>query len=167
MKLAKLFTLFWKTLLVIAVYFVTFQSTNILIASWKKIIAIEQFQNIIHGDKFFVVGDAKLKLIVLDTEEKRVKGLSGMESLPDDKGMLFIFDKPDYYGIWMKDMNFSIDIIWFDEKFQVVDYISNVSPDTFPNVFRPKDEAKYVLEVNSGFIQKYGIKIDDQATFLD
>ena len=58
-------------------------------------------------------------------------------------------------------------MIWFDDKFQVVDYVSGVGPETFPKVFKPKSPAKYILEVNSGFIEKYGVKLEDQATFLD
>ncbi len=163
----KIFNLTWKTLLVIAVFFITFTSTNILISSWKNILSSEQLQNFISGGKYLVIGDAKLKIILADKEDKRILGLSGKDSLEKNQGMLFMFEKEDRHGIWMKDMKFSIDIIWLDSKFQVIDFISDVSPNSYPNVFKPKKNAKYILEVNSGFIKTNGIKIDDQATFLD
>lgn len=166
-KFKKIFDLSWKSLLVIAVFFITFTSTNVLIASWKDILNSEQIQNYIHGGKFLVIGDAKLKILLSKTEEERIAGLSGKEKLKEDTGMLFIFPENGNHGIWMKDMNFDIDIIWLDSTFQVVDFVENASPKTYPTVFKPKKIAKYVLEVNSGFIENYGIKISDQATFLD
>lgn len=163
----KIFNITWKTLLVIAVFFITFTSTNILIASWKNILNSEQLQNFISGGKYLVIGDAKLKILLADSEEERVLGLSDKDHLDNDQGMLFMFGENGNHGIWMKDMKFSIDIIWLDSKFQVVDYVSDVAPESYPNVFKPKKPAKYVLEVNSGFIKANGIKIEDQATFLD
>jgi uncharacterized membrane protein (UPF0127 family) len=166
-KFNKIFTLAWKSGLVVAVFFITFTSTNILINSWKNILSSEQLQNFIHGGKYLVIGDAKLKILLSDTEEERSLGLSGREKLDKNQGMLFMFGENNHHGIWMKDMKFSIDIIWLNSKFQVVDFISDVSPESYPTVFKPKKLSKYVLEVNSGFIKENGIKIDDQATFLD
>lgn len=163
----KFFDVTWKTLLIIAVFFITFTSTNILISSWKNIINSEQLQNFISGGKYLVIGDAKLKILLANTEETRILGLSGKDRIDSDQGMLFMFGENDYHSIWMKDMKFSIDIIWLDNKFQVVDYLEDVSPESYPNSFRPKKLSKYVLEVNSGFIKENGIKIADQATFLD
>lgn len=163
----KIFTYGWKSVLVVAVFFITFTSTNILIASWKDILASEQLQNYIHGGKFLVIGESKIKILLADTEEERILGLSGKQKLNEDQGMLFSFPESGHHGIWMKDMLFSIDIIWLDAKFQVIDYVEGVQPESYPHIFKPKQLAKYVLEVNSGFIESNGIKIEDQATFLD
>jgi uncharacterized membrane protein (UPF0127 family) len=166
-QLGKIFTLTWKTLLIVAVFFITFTSTNILISSWKNILNSEQLQNFISGGKYLVIGETKLKILLAKTEEEKVLGLSGKTHIEKDQGMLFVFGENDYHSIWMKDMNFSIDVIWLDNKFQVIDFISDVSPESYPSTFKPKKLAKYILEVNSGFIKENGIKIDDQATFLD
>jgi len=163
----KVFELTWKSLLIVVVFFTTFTSTNILISSWKNIINSEQLQNFISGGKYLVISDAKLKILLANTEETRVLGLSGKDHIDHDQGMLFMFGENGNHGIWMKDMKFSIDIIWLDNKFQVVDYVEDVTPESYPNVFKPKKLSKYVLEVNSGFIKANGIKIAEQATFLD
>lgn len=163
----KIFTLTWKSLLVVAVFFITFTSTNILIASWKNILTSEQLRNYIYGGKYLVIGESKLKIILADSEDKRIQGLSNRESIHEDQGMLFLFPEAGHHGIWMKDMKFSIDIIWLDEKFQVVDFIEDVRPESYPHIFKPKKPAKYVLETNSGFVKMNGVKIEDQATFLD
>jgi uncharacterized membrane protein (UPF0127 family) len=66
----------------------------------------------------------------------------------------------------MKDMKFSIDIIWLDKDLQVVYFEENVSPDTYPNVFKPDKKAKYILEVNAHFVSKNHIKYGDQLSIF-
>ena len=61
----------------------------------------------------------------------------------------------------MKDMYFPIDIIWIGENNTIVDITKNLSPRTYPKTFSPKTEAKYVLEVNSGYVEAHGINIGD------
>lgn len=100
-----------------------------------------------------------IKHILANTAETRVKGLSGMESLPKDTVMFFIFDVPDKYGIWMKDMKFPVDIIWLDHEGRVITLESNVSPDTFPKVFFPLENSLYTIEANSGFIDKNQLEV--------
>ena len=103
---------------------------------------------------------------IADTPEKRIKGLSGRESLDEDAGLLFVYGEPGIYRIWMKDMNFPIDVIWFDQDYLVADMSRNIQPDSFPKIFKPLKPAKYILEVNAGFADKNGIKIGDDLTLL-
>lgn len=113
----------------------------------------------------FYIKDKKIEVEVVDTNELRQLGLSGRKSLPKDQGMLFVFDKSDTYGIWMKNMLFALDIIWLDEMFTIVHIEERVHPDTFPQVFRSEGPAFYVLELQSGSVDKFGIEIGDQASF--
>ncbi len=94
------------------------------------------------------VGEQSYTVLVSQNEEQRILGLSNRTELPKGiDGMLFIFPEPDTYGIWMKDMQFTIDILWLDEEFNIVDQRLNVSPDTFPESFTPSSPALYVLEL--------------------
>lgn len=102
---------------------------------------------------------------VVSTPEKREKGLGGREILRDDHGMLFVFDSIDYHKMWMKDMNFPIDVVWFDENFRVVDITRNISNQSFPNTFMPIKPAGFALEINAGYAKRYGINIGDNAIF--
>jgi len=99
----------------------------------------------------------EVNVFVADTPLLRRKGLSGMESLAEEDGMLFVFNESGAHGIWMRGMLFAIDIIWIDENGRIVDVLHSVSPDTFPSVFYPSGNAKYVLEVRSGFAENLGI----------
>ena len=100
-----------------------------------------------------------LQLEIADTEAARGLGLSGRESLPENEAMFFIFDKPDFWGIWMKDMNFPIDILWLDGNYSVTDIVKSAAPDSYPEVFYPKTVSKYVVEMNAGEADRLGIKI--------
>lgn len=106
---------------------------------------------------------------VAKTNDERIRGLSGKESLGYNEALLFVFDKEDNYGIWMKDMNFSIDIAWLDKNKKIIYIENNVSPETFPKTFYPTNnefgvKALYVLETNANFFLENNIKVGD---FLD
>lgn len=99
-----------------------------------------------------------------DTEPKRIKGLSGRDKLDQNNGVLFVFNQSSSQCIWMKDMKFSIDILWLDHDKKVTKHEENVSPDTYPTSYCQRD-TKYVIELNSGDIQKNDIRIGQQLVF--
>lgn len=113
------------------------------------------------------LGGVVVNTKVAQSTEERQKGLSGRSDLGDNEGMLFIFEKPGLYRFWMKDMNFAIDIIWLDESLKVVSIKGGVEPSSYPEVFRPSEPAKYVLEVNAGFALRNKVQIADQAVFIE
>lgn len=90
------------------------------------------------------------------------KGLSGRESIADNRGMLFIYDEAGKHCFWMKDMKFPIDILWLDESRQVVYIAAHVPPESFPDSFCPPEDAKYVLEVKAGLSDQAGVDVGSQ-----
>lgn len=95
------------------------------------------------------------------------KGLSGRSSLGADRGMLFIFSRPDIYRFWMPDMHFPIDIIWMNDD-KVIDTDEDVSPKfdpLHPHFYTPAHPVQYVLEVNAGFMKRNNIHIGDAVIF--
>ena len=102
--------------------------------------------------------------LISDTEALREKGLGQRKSLPDDQAMIFVFDKPDYYSFWMKDMSFPLDMIWVDASSTVIWIEHDVKPETFPKSFYPQSPALYVVEVNTGVSQKIGLNVGDRIT---
>ncbi len=105
------------------------------------------------------------KVQVADTSSARRTGLSGQEALDEDEGMIFIFFENDIHSFWMKDMLFSIDIIWIDENYRVVHIEENVSPSTYPESFAPTVESRYVLEVYTGQVEAKDISLGDEVIF--
>lgn len=106
-----------------------------------------------------------LKSRVVKSVPDRIEGLSNESKLPYNEAMLFIFPTIDFHGIWMKDMLFPIDIAWINNEGVVVDKKDNVSPETYPYVFKPSTPAMYVLEVNAGVLSQKKIEIDTKLTF--
>ncbi len=110
-----------------------------------------------HKKGTIVVGENTFNTIVSDTEALRSKGLSGRTGLEADQAMIFVFDSPDMLGFWMKDMFFSIDMLWLDAESRIVSFEKNVSPDTYPKVFFPTSPSLYVIEFSAGTLDKIGI----------
>lgn len=117
----------------------------------------------------FPMGTVKVDNVVLqvqiaDTDPRRARGLMFQEQLPYDEGMLFVFDDDDVISMWMLNMQFSLDLIWFDADGNVVHIEKDVAPCksaletatcTVQNA--PDEAARYVLEVTAGFVDKFGI----------
>jgi len=132
------------------------QESGVIDATYDNLAA-----NSFTGEKFAVIGDSIIEIEVADSEDERVIGLSNHTELLDNKGMFFIFKKEDYHGIWMKDMDFAIDIIWIDDMMKIIHIEENISPDSYPKVFAPDRKAKFVLEVPAEYVKKEGIKVSD------
>ncbi len=111
------------------------------------------------------IGGVIINAVISDTAEERGHGLSGRKTLLPNEGMLFVFEKPDRHGFWMKDMNFGIDIVWIDENKKIIYMEENILPESFPIIFQPILPALYVLEVPSGFVFTNKIKIGDSVIF--
>lgn len=111
------------------------------------------------------IGNAVINAEIADTPSKQIKGLSGKNELKENQGMLFVYSKPGFYSIWMKDMKFPIDIVWVDENKKIIGVENEVRPESYPKSFEPSGLAKYALEINSGFVKKYGIGVGKTMDF--
>lgn len=109
-----------------------------------------------------VIKDVEIIAEVVDEPSEISKGLSGRDSLEEKNGMYFDLGERKIATFWMKGMLFPIDIIWIDDG-KIVYLVKNASVPTENNIptFTSDKPATYVLEVNSGFVNKYNIKIGD------
>lgn len=120
--------------------------------------------------KTLKIGKNILNIEVADTNAERIQGLSGKQGLAENESMLFVFDTEGYYGIWMKDMNFSIDIVWLDKNKKIIHIEKDVSPETYPKIFYALKNGQpilslYVLETSAGFLAQNNIQIGDFIAF--
>ncbi len=139
----------------------------VFLGSWLIKNAIPfQKEKITNQQKILKIGKTQILVEIADTPQKQAQGLSFRKSLPENQGMLFVFEKPSFYYFWMKDMNFPLDFIWINSN-EVVDITKNVKPEDFqpPNSFTSRVETDKVLEVNAGFVEKFKIKIGDKISF--
>jgi len=118
---------------------------------------------IVPGDPVVHIGDTTLRVMVANTKASRAQGLSGRRSLDPYGGLLFIFDDSSYHGIWMKDMNFSIDVIWINSDLKVVGITTNLTPGSYPRIFEPPSPVKYIIETKPHFADNIGIQVGDKV----
>lgn len=104
---------------------------------------------------------------IAKTPQERQKGLMYRQSLNENAGMLFIFDKEGIYPFWMKNTLIYLDIIWISKTKKIVHIEEDVQPckiDSCPS-YSPEKEALYVLEINAGLAEKYSFKVGDEVKF--
>jgi uncharacterized membrane protein (UPF0127 family) len=135
------------------------------------IVAYEQYGEVVkqrlfgQGDTYVIyVNRVAFRVSVADDVDERKLGLSGTPSLGKYEGKLFIFDTVAKQGIWMKDMLFPIDILWFNDKFELIHIESNITPETYPAIFAPPAEARFVLELNAFAASTYAIPLGSSLT---
>ena len=110
------------------------------------------------------INSQRFSLMIAKTQEQKEKGLAVANSLGQNVGMFFPFDHPDYYAFWMKDMKFSIDIIYVKNN-HIVTIYPNMQPakdeTTTWQIVRPTLPSDAVIEINAGLSQKYHFKVGD------
>lgn len=109
--------------------------------------------------------DQKVILDIADSPKEREMGLSGRNSLSDNRGMLFLFDEPVVPSFWMKGMKFSIDIIFINNDKIVTIYKNVPAPKTTTEIpstyYQPTDPINKVIELKAGMADKFGLKVGD------
>jgi uncharacterized membrane protein (UPF0127 family) len=111
------------------------------------------------------LGDGIYNIKIASTEASRTKGLSGQTDLASDQALLMVFPKEDYWGIWMKDMNFPIDIVWLNKAKQVIYIVKNAPIDDQTTIYQPKSPALYVVELPAGTTTSESISLNKFASF--
>lgn len=106
------------------------------------------------------IGNKTYKCQVAKNEEDRRKGLQGIEHLPIDEGMLFVWEDEATREMWMKDTKIPLDQIAINDDDEVV-LVYTAQPEDETLV--PFMNAKYILEVNanSGIVEGDDFEIDD------
>ena len=114
---------------------------------------------------FVLINGKKIAVEIADSDEKRIKGLSGRSGLCGECGMLFIFSEKSPKTFWMKDMLFDLDIVFIADG-EIKGISQNISHK------RGRDEtvffsesADMVLEINAGKSRKMNLKVGDRLIF--
>ena len=106
------------------------------------------------------IGNKSYQVSLAKTEEEQMTGLQGVHTLPEDEGVLFVFEEPGEVGFWMKDTLIPLDIIYINDDDEVI-AVEQGTPGDETILEHP--DVKYVLEVN----KDSGIKIGDELDIED
>lgn len=110
------------------------------------------------------IGNGNFQLEEVSSQIDLQKGLSGRNFLGEKNGMLFVFNKTEEQCMWMKEMKFSLDMIWLDDNQSIIALEESVAPETYPDSFC-HGPAKFVIELNQGDIKKYQIQKGQTVNF--
>ena len=99
---------------------------------------------------------------VIDSIEL-LRGLMYRTSLAPDRGMLFVYPKPNHYQACMYQTLIPLDIIWLDSNHQIVELDENVPPCKTQASKCPKYGGKmisaFAFEIGAGMARKYGLRL--------
>jgi len=95
--------------------------------------------------------------------EERTHGLMGRKHLGKDEGMIFVFEKEDYHGFWMKDTQIPLSIAFIDKEGRIVS-ITDMKTLTLES-HTPPQPILYALEMKKGWFSANGIKVGDILRF--
>jgi hypothetical protein len=151
---------------------------NLLSFNWESIhapclfhfgYAADDPQFIKEGELIFLEHNGKKRITkidieIADTDYERTRGLMYRHSLPENAGMLFIFDRSEPRSFWMRNTYIPLDIIFADEKKQIIQIYRKTTPLSY-TAMQSKKNAKYVVEVNAGFSDNHGIAVGDRIRF--
>ena len=103
------------------------------------------------------------------THEERSKGLMFRESLDEDSGMLFVFDRSGFYSFWMRNTFIPLSIAFIDARGIIVNIEEMVPHDERP--VSPELPIIYVLEMNAGWFSGReimpGMRVDFDEKILE
>lgn len=120
-----------------------------------------------YSDGVVTLAGREISFDLAEGLDEQRRGLGGQLGIEENQGMLFMFPIPDFPVFWMKDMNFSIDIVWIKGD-EVVDISANVQhepgvPDDLLKTYVPKVPADRVLELKAGWAERNGLKPGDKV----
>ncbi len=99
---------------------------------------------------------------IADTEELRTRGLMFRHFLPEDKAMLFDYQKPRPVAMWMKNTNISLDMLFIRED----GTIAAIAQDTVPqslDTISVQEPVRGVLELAAGTVKRLGLRPNDRV----
>ncbi len=110
------------------------------------------------------VGATAFRVRIADSTAEQMQGLSGVERLDDDEGMLFVFPDTAPRQFWMKDMRFPLDVLWIADGV-VADISHSVPAPTAADIPRmgTELEVNQVLEIRGGTARRLGISVGDRV----
>jgi len=109
-------------------------------------------------------GDHSFNIEVATTDQERALGLMFRRSLPENAGMLFLYDRPQPAAMWMKNTLIPLDMVFISAEGRVHRIEANAEPFSL-TVIPSEGPIVAVLELNGGEAAKIGLKPGDKVIY--
>jgi len=106
----------------------------------------------------------EIDIEIADDDRQTTQGLMYRRTMKQNRGMLFIFPDEEERSFWMKNTVLALDIMYLNANKEIVSITENAQPKSEESIWS-EVPAKYVVEVNAGFVTQYDIKVGDIITF--
>jgi uncharacterized membrane protein (UPF0127 family) len=100
-------------------------------------------------------GERAFTVEVADEPAERAAGLMFRETMPDDRGMLFVFEETRQLAFWMKNTPMPLDLLFIGPDGKVKAILPGEPYSEA--VISPGEPVRYVLELKAGTAAKQGI----------
>ncbi len=127
---------------------------------------ISKSKNVRAGKRKVRIDTAIVWVDIADREDLRQKGLMFRTELPEDEGMLFIFERPAIQSFWMRNTYIPLDIAFIDAKGRITDIHQMKPLDEEPR-YESSVPVVFAIELNQGWFAKRGIKVGAQVSYED
>lgn len=111
------------------------------------------------------LGSGTLDVEVAANRHQRAQGLMNRTTMPESRGMLFVYPAPAYFCMWMKNTLIPLSVAFIDAQGQVIN-IADMTPHSETNHCTQRN-ARYALEANQGWFAKHGVVPGAQVLGLE
>jgi uncharacterized membrane protein (UPF0127 family) len=101
-------------------------------------------------------GFHRIEAEVAADNPSRMQGLMHRKSMAPNRGMLFVFPRPDNYCMWMRNTFLPLSVAFLDDQGTILN-IEDMQPQTEDN-HCARSPARFALEMNRGWFAEKGIK---------
>lgn len=108
----------------------------------------------------------KFDIEIAQEPVEREQGLMYRKSMSDQQAMLFLFDYPEKQSFWMRNTYIALDIIYLNEKLEIVSIQKNAQP-LHDQPLPSGKAAQYVLEINGGLSDRLGLQPGYKVAWQD
>lgn len=109
-------------------------------------------------------GDHSFDIEVMTTFQERARGLMFRRSLPENSGMLFLYDRPEPAGMWMKNTFIPLDMVFIAPGGTVHRIEKNTEPFSTETI-SSDGSIIAVLELNAGAADRIKLKPGDRVIY--
>lgn len=101
-----------------------------------------------------------LRVDIAETPDQHERGLMFVRAMEDDKGMLFLFKRPQPLSFWGYHTYIPLDIAYINDKNKIVK-IAKINPHCLSPI-SSDTPCVAAIEANAGFFSQHGVKVGDE-----